>query len=87
MDPRSRTGEGFTIIEVVVAVTILIVALLGAALLFSNAVIVSGNTRNRVVATNLATADMIISSPLLAGDYENTRPDLSPRAWEGETDA
>ena len=47
--------DGFTIIEVVVAITVLVVALLGAALLFENAIIVSGNTRNRVVAANLAT--------------------------------
>ena len=29
---------------------------------------------NIPVATNIATADMIISSPLLAGDYVATRP-------------
>ena len=37
---------------------------------------------NVPMACNVSTADMIISSPLLAGDYENTRPDLSPRTWE-----
>ncbi|WP_034608911.1 methylglyoxal synthase [Cellulomonas sp. URHD0024] len=37
---------------------------------------------NVPMACNVATADMIISSPLLASDYENARPDLSPRAWE-----
>ncbi len=58
MDPRSRLGDGFTIVEVLVAITILIGALLGAALLFENAIVVSGNTRNRVVATNLATEAM-----------------------------
>jgi prepilin-type N-terminal cleavage/methylation domain-containing protein len=65
---RSRTGDGrgdagverdgFTIIEVLVAITILVIALLGAALLFENAIVVSGNTRNRVVAANLGTAAM-----------------------------
>ena len=58
MDPRSRGAEGFTIIEVVVAISILVVALLAAALMFENAIVVSGNTRNRVVAANLATEQM-----------------------------
>jgi methylglyoxal synthase len=38
---------------------------------------------NVPMACNVATADMVISSPLLASDYENARPDLSPRTWEG----
>lgn len=38
---------------------------------------------NVPMACNVSTADMIISSPLLSGDYENTRPDLGPRSWEG----
>ena len=38
---------------------------------------------NVPMACNVSPADMIISSPLLAGDYESTRPDLSPRTWEG----
>ena len=58
MESRSRPAEGFTVIEVVVAITVLVVALLGAASLFENAIIVSGNTRNRVVAANLATEAM-----------------------------
>jgi Tfp pilus assembly protein PilV len=58
VESRSRPAEGFTIIEVVVAISILVVALLGASALFSNAIIVSGNTRNRVVAANLATSAM-----------------------------
>ena len=37
---------------------------------------------NVPMACNVSTADMIISSPLLASDYENARPDLSPREWE-----
>jgi len=31
---------------------------------------------NIPVATNVATADMLISSPLLAGDYAAVRPDV-----------
>jgi methylglyoxal synthase len=31
---------------------------------------------NVAVASTLTTADMLISSPLLAGDYEPVRPDL-----------
>jgi prepilin-type N-terminal cleavage/methylation domain-containing protein len=58
VDPRSQPADGFTIIEVVVAITVLVVAMLAAAALFSNAIIVSGNTRNRVVAANLATQQM-----------------------------
>lgn len=35
---------------------------------------------NVVVASNLATADLVISSPLLGGDYQPVRPDFgSPR--------
>jgi hypothetical protein len=55
---RSRSADGFTVVEVVVAITVLMIALIGAALLFENAIVVSGNTRNRVVATNLATESM-----------------------------
>jgi Tfp pilus assembly protein PilV len=52
------TAAGFTVLEVVVAMTILVVALLASAMMFSNGIIVSGNTRNRVVAANLATQAM-----------------------------
>ncbi len=55
MGPRPSTKDGFTVIEVVIAMTILLIALLGAAGLFGNAIIVSGNTRNRVVAQHIAT--------------------------------
>jgi methylglyoxal synthase len=37
---------------------------------------------NIPVATNLATADMIISSPLFEGGYLGVRPDIGPRQWE-----
>jgi len=39
---------------------------------------------NVPVACNVATADMIISSPLLSDPaYVGARPDLGPRSWEG----
>jgi Tfp pilus assembly protein PilV len=47
---------GFTIIEVVVASTLLVVAFLGAAGLFEEGTHVSGDTRMRVVAAQLASA-------------------------------
>src|ERR1700722_6232304 len=47
---------GFTIIEVVVASTLLLVAFLGAAGLFGEGTHVSGDTRQRVVAAQLASA-------------------------------
>jgi len=47
---------GFTIIEVVVAATLLVVAFLGAAGLFEEGTHVSGDTRQRVVAAQLASA-------------------------------
>jgi methylglyoxal synthase len=41
-----------------------------------------GAVWNVPMACNVATADMIISSPLLSSDYENRRPDLTPRTWD-----
>ncbi|MFE7507293.1 methylglyoxal synthase [Promicromonospora sp. NPDC057488] len=41
-----------------------------------------GAVWNVPMACNVATADMIISSPLLSSDYESRRPDLTPRAWD-----
>ena len=38
---------------------------------------------NVPMACNVATADLIISSPLLGSDYERTLPDHSPREWDG----
>jgi methylglyoxal synthase len=38
---------------------------------------------NVPMACNVATADLMISSPLLGSDYESRRPDLGPRAWDG----
>jgi methylglyoxal synthase len=37
---------------------------------------------NIAVACNVASADMIISSPLLGGAYRATRPDFAPRVLE-----
>jgi Tfp pilus assembly protein PilV len=54
----ARLEDGFTIVEVLVAVTVLVIAMIGVALLFENTIIASGNTRNRVVAANLATEQM-----------------------------
>ncbi|WP_163541857.1 methylglyoxal synthase [Occultella kanbiaonis] len=41
-----------------------------------------GTVWNVPMAYNVASADLMISSPLLGSDYENRRPDLTPRAWE-----
>ena len=38
---------------------------------------------NVPTATNLATADFLISSPLLANDYVRVVPDIGPRTWDG----
>jgi methylglyoxal synthase len=36
---------------------------------------------NVPMACNIASADLMISSPLLASGYESRRPDLGPRDW------
>lgn len=41
-----------------------------------------GAVWNVPMACNVATADMLISSPLLDGDYQLRRPDLDPREWD-----
>jgi Tfp pilus assembly protein PilV len=51
-------SEGFSIVEMLVAITILMIALLAAALMFENGMRVSGDTRQRVVAAHLATQAM-----------------------------
>jgi methylglyoxal synthase len=38
---------------------------------------------NVPTATNLATADFLISSPLFAGAYSRRVPELGPRGWDG----
>jgi Tfp pilus assembly protein PilV len=48
-------AEGFTVIEAVLAVSLLVVAMLAIAQMFSASILVSGDTRSRVVAANLAT--------------------------------
>ena len=42
---------------------------------------------NTAVACNVASADLMISSPLLAGDYEFTRPDFGDRGISDYVDA
>ena len=44
-----------------------------------------GAVWNVPMACNTATADMMISSPLLSEGWAN-RPDISPRAWEPDED-
>ena len=44
-----------------------------------------GAVWNVPMACNTATADMVISSPLLSQDWKN-RPDILPRAWEPTQD-
>jgi methylglyoxal synthase len=41
-----------------------------------------GTVWNIPMACNVASADLLISSPLLGSDYEHLRPDLSPRQWD-----
>ncbi|WP_153396025.1 methylglyoxal synthase [Ornithinicoccus halotolerans] len=41
-----------------------------------------GTVWNIPMACNVATADMLITSPLLNGDYEHRRPDFTPREWD-----
>jgi len=43
-----------------------------------------GTVWNVPMACNVASADLMISSPLLGSDYEHLRPDLGPRGWGGE---
>ncbi len=38
---------------------------------------------NVPMACNTASADLMISSPLLSSDYQVVRPDLGPRGWDG----
>lgn len=46
------------------------------------------NVWNIGVACNLASADLMISSPLLAGDYQRVRPEIDGRSWaEGQIPA
>jgi methylglyoxal synthase len=46
-----------------------------------------GAVWNVPMACNVATADMIISSPLLSNGYMHRRPDLTPRDWDQTADA
>ena len=42
---------------------------------------------NVPMACNVATADLMISSPLLSNGYESRRPDLAPRPWINPAEA
>jgi methylglyoxal synthase len=42
---------------------------------------------NVPTATNLASADYLISSPLFSGPYERMVPDLGPRSWDADAQA
>ncbi|WP_081784812.1 methylglyoxal synthase [Cellulomonas sp. KRMCY2] len=42
-----------------------------------------GTVWNVPMACNVASADLMISSPLLASAYEGQRPDHGPRTWDG----
>ena len=42
---------------------------------------------NVPMACNVATADWLISSPLLTSGYEHRRPDHGPRTWDGTAPA
>lgn len=44
-----------------------------------------GAVWNVPMACNVATADMLISSPLLANDYQRVLPALDPTEWESAT--
>ena len=46
-----------------------------------------GTVWNVAMACNVASADMIISSPLFASEYERNRPDVGPRSWDGTESA
>ena len=42
-----------------------------------------GAVWNVPMACNVATADMLISSPMMSQAWPQNRPDFSPRAWDG----
>lgn len=42
---------------------------------------------NVPVASNLAAADLMISSPLLAAGYRHVRPAMQPTTWDTHPDA
>jgi methylglyoxal synthase len=42
-----------------------------------------GTVWNVPMACNVASADLMISSPLLENEYARSLPDHSPRAWDG----
>jgi methylglyoxal synthase len=46
-----------------------------------------GAVWNVPMACNIATADLMISSPLFGGEYDRRRPDFGQRAWGPEEEA
>jgi Tfp pilus assembly protein PilV len=55
---RQADEAGFSIIEFILAMTLLLVVIMATSMAFTGSVRVSANARQRVVATNLATATM-----------------------------
>jgi prepilin-type N-terminal cleavage/methylation domain-containing protein len=54
--PRRHLDEdGFTIVELVVAIAVLLIGLTGATKMMASSILVSGDTRLRVIAANVAT--------------------------------
>ena len=43
-----------------------------------------GAVWNVPMACNSATADMLISSPVMGQEWQHNRPDFTPRSWDGE---
>lgn len=41
-----------------------------------------GTVWNVPMACNIASADLMITSPLMTTDYRHSRPDLTPRSWD-----
>ncbi len=54
VEPKAGAADGFAILEVIIAFTMLLIILVPAAALFSTVIGISANTRNRVQAANLA---------------------------------
>ena len=54
VEPQAGAVDGFAILEVIIAFTMLLIILVPAAALFSTVIGISANTRNRVQAANLA---------------------------------
>jgi len=68
--------EGFTLLEFLVSMSLLVVGLLPAAKLMSSAIVLSGNSRARIVATYLAsqTIEAVRSSAANSSSFWNPPP-------------